>query len=379
MPTPRPPARSPGVNRRAVLRLSATGVGAVLFGPSVLSACGDDDDGDAGPATTGETSPARATTGSTAVAGTGAGPLVPTALQLSWTHSVQFGGSYLAADRGYYADEGLDITFGAGGPNVAGDAQTVSGAALMNISVADGVARSNAEGAGLTIVGMQYQKAPPTLLALAEKDLTTPEALIGTRIAVAGADTPALDAFLRYNSIDPADIELVPSQYDPAVLTADQADSIFCFYNDLPVALAVQGVDHTAMLLADFGYNPASQVHTVLTEALGDDRRDQILRLLRAEIRGWQDYRSDFEEAATLAVERYPDAGLDPEVQRIQAEVQLDLMYNDVTDEHGFAWFTDEVVDENLTLLDDLGIAGVDAALFDRSLLEEIFADGPTI
>ena len=35
----------------------------------------------------------------------------------------------------------------------------------MNISGGDGVARSNMEGAGLTIVGMQYQKSPATLLS----------------------------------------------------------------------------------------------------------------------------------------------------------------------------------------------------------------------
>ena len=223
---------------------------------------------------------------------------MPTTLQLSWTASVQFGGSFLGLDRGYYDDEGLDITFGLGGPNVAGDAQTVSGAALMNISGGDGVARSNIEGAGLTIVGMQYQKSPGTLLSLAEKDLMTPESLIGTRIAVAGTDTPALDAFLRYNEIDKSQVELIPSQYDPAVLTADQADSIFCFYNDLPVALEVQGIEHSTMLLADFGYNPASQVYTVLTESLQGDTREQVLHLLRAEIRGWQDYRTDYAEAA---------------------------------------------------------------------------------
>jgi NitT/TauT family transport system substrate-binding protein len=234
------------------------------------------------------------------------------------------------------------------------------------------------EGAGLTIVGMQYQKCPATLLSLAEKDITTPDQLAGTRIAVAGTDTPALDAFLRYNDIDRADVEIIPSQYDPAVLTADQADTIFCFYNDLPVALQVQGIEHSTMLLADFGFNPASQVYTVLSSSLEDDR-DRVVALLRAEIRGWQDYQTDHAEAAQLAVDEYPDAGLDLETQQVQAEVQLDIMYSDVTAESGFAWFTDEVVEENMALFTDLGIEGATPDLFDRSLLEEIYADGPTI
>ena len=47
--------------------------------------------------------------------------------QLSWTHSVQFGGTYIAQDRGLFED--LTVRLAAGGPNVAGDANTVSGAA----------------------------------------------------------------------------------------------------------------------------------------------------------------------------------------------------------------------------------------------------------
>jgi ABC-type nitrate/sulfonate/bicarbonate transport system substrate-binding protein len=350
------------MTRRQVIQRAASGAGVLALAPAFPMLAGA------------ANRPARRPRGTTTPE-----DLIPTGLQLSWTHSVQFGGSYLAVDRGYYAAQGLDITLSPGGPNVAGDAQTVSGSVLMNISGGDGVARSNMEGAGLTIVGMQYQKSPGTLLSLAEKDITTPDALIGTRIAVAGTDTPALDAFLTINEIDAGDVEMIPSQYDPAVLTADQADSIFCFYNDLPVALGVQGIEHNAMLLADFGYNPAAQVYTVLAESLEGDTRDQVVRLLKAEILGWQDYKTDFLDAAQLAVDMYPDAGLDLETQQVQAEVQLDIMYSDVTDEFGFAWFTDESIPENLALFEELGITGADETLWDRSLLEEIYADGPTI
>ncbi len=160
--------------------------------------------------------------------------------QLSWTHSVQFGGTYLAQDRGLFREQGLNVRLAPGGPNVAGDANTVSGSALMNISVADGVARSNAEGADLVIIGAQYQKSPVTILSLAEAPLTEPRDLIGRKIGVAGTDTPGLSAFLAINNLGEDQVTFVPSQYDPAVLTAGQVDGLYCFYNDLPVALSVQ-------------------------------------------------------------------------------------------------------------------------------------------
>ncbi|MBB1510119.1 ABC transporter substrate-binding protein [Tessaracoccus sp. MC1756] len=308
-----------------------------------------------------------------------AGSLEEVVYQLSWTHSVQFGGTYLARERGLFEAEGLNVQLAAGGPNVAGDANTVSGGSLVNISAADGVARSNAEGADLVIVGAQYQKFPGTILSLAAAPLKRPEDLVGARIGVAGADTPGLNSFLATNGLTPDQVEFVPSQYDPAVLTANQVDGLFCFYNDLPVALAVQGVEGYSMLLADFGYNPMSQTYTVLRSTLDDpEKRDQILRLLRADFQGWQLYREDPQAAAELTVETYPDAGLDLETQRKQAEVQLDIMFSEATDESGFGWFSDEQVTDNLALFESLGIEGTTVELWDRSLLEEIYEDGPT-
>lgn len=299
--------------------------------------------------------------------------------QLSWTHSVQFGGTYLAVDRGLFEEQGLDVQLAAGGPNVAGDANTVSGAALMNISAGDGVARSNAEGADLVIIGAQYQKFPGTILSLADAPLQNPQDLIGKQVGVAGADTPGLEAFMTINNLTAEQVQFVPSQYDPAVLTAGQVDGLFCFYNDLPVALAMQGVEGHSMLLADFGYNPMSQTLTVLRSSLEDEqKRDQIVRLLRGDARGWQMYRDDPQAAAELTVQAYPDAGLDLPTQQEQAEVQLDIMFSEVTDEHGFGWFTDEQVEDNLRLYEMLGIPGVTEDLWDRSVLEEIYRDGPT-
>lgn len=342
---------SPLITRRSVFGGLGAGLGAIALG--TLAGC----------SRTSATEP---------------GDLVNVAYQLSWTHSVQFGGTYLAQDHGLFGEQNLEVAFAAGGPNVAGDASTVSGASLINISAADGVARSNAEGADLVIVGAQFQKSAATILSLAGASIERPEDLIGKKIGVAGANNPALTAFLSINGLQPDQVEFVPSQYDPAVLTAGQVDGLYCFYNDLPVALAMQGVDAYSMLLADFGYNPMSQTYTVLRSSLEDEQtRDQIVRLLRADAQGWQLYQNDPQSAAELTVEMYPDAGLDLATQQEQAEVQLDLLYSDTTAEFGFGWFTDEQVQENLRLFELLGIDGGTEQLWDRTLLEEVYQDGP--
>ena len=40
-------------------------------------------------------------------------------LQLQWVTQAQFAGYYVALDKGYYYDEGLDVTILPGGPDIA--------------------------------------------------------------------------------------------------------------------------------------------------------------------------------------------------------------------------------------------------------------------
>ncbi|MFQ5439383.1 MAG: ABC transporter substrate-binding protein, partial [Paracoccaceae bacterium] len=47
-------------------------------------------------------------------------------LQLKWVTQAQFAGYYVAKDKGFYAEEGLDVTIKPGGPDIA-PAQVIAG------------------------------------------------------------------------------------------------------------------------------------------------------------------------------------------------------------------------------------------------------------
>ena len=134
--------------------------------------------------------------------------------------------------------------------------------------------------------------------------------------------------------------------------------------------MAVQGVESVTMLMADFGYEIHSQTYIATDDALANRRAD-LVALLRGESRGWEEYRANPAAAADLTVAMFPDLGLDPEAQRIQAERQVPLMFSEVTDANGFGWFTDESVEANVRTL---ALLGQEASpdLWDRSILDEV-------
>lgn len=291
-------------------------------------------------------------------------------LQLSWLHSVQFGGSYIAAKNGYWTDQGLDVSLAQGGPNAPVEPPVVTGQALVGISAADYTAAAVAEGAPFKIIAVAMQKNPFAIASLAANPVNTPADLIGKKVGMAVANTPVLQALCTLNGIDINGIEIVPTQYDPAPLVSGQVDCLLCWDTDLPVAMTIQGVDNTTMLMADHGYAVHSQTYIATIDSIANRRAD-LVSLLRGEVMGWTDYQADPDAAAALTVEMFPDAGLDLRTQELQARRQVPLMFSELTEANGFGWFTDETVAANIETLALLG-REVSADLWDRSLLEEV-------
>lgn len=296
------------------------------------------------------------------------------ALQLSWLHSVQFGGSYIAKSKGYWSDAGLNVALNPGGPNAPVDPAVVTGQALIGISAADYASASVEQGAPFKIIGVAMQKNPFVIASLPANPVNTPADLVGKRIGMALANTPVLQALCTINNVDINQIEIVPTQYDAAPLIADQVDCLLCWETDLPVAMAIQGVDSVTMLMADHGYAVHSQTYIATDDSIAN-RRGDLVAMMRGEVMGWNDYKADPKAAAALTLELYPDQGLDLPTQEMQAERQLPLMFSALTEEFGFGWFTDETVAQNVETLGLLG-RSVTAALWDRSILEEVHAKG---
>ena len=162
-------------------------------------------------------------------------------LQLSWLHSAQFAGSYIALDRGWWAESGLAVSLLPGGPNAPVEPPVVSGTALVGISAADYTAAAVAEGAPFKIIGVAMQKNPFVIASLPDNPVNEPADLVGKRIGMALANTPVLEALCTLNGVDINAIDIVPTQYSAQPLLAGEVDCLLCWETDLPVAMDMQG------------------------------------------------------------------------------------------------------------------------------------------
>ena len=215
------------------------------------------------------------------------------------------------------------------------------------------------------------------IASLTSNPVNEPRDLEGRKLGMAFNNQLDLDLLASLNDVDLSRVEVIQSDYDPAPLVNGEVDCLLCWLVDLPVAMTVAGIDNTTMLFADFGYAVHSQTYIATDDTLANNR-DAALGMLRGEILGWQDHKADPDTAAQVTVDRFPDAGMDLETETIKASEFIKLMFSDVTDASGFLWWTDQSVADNIRVLKALGV-NVTEDLWDRSLLEEIYADGPVL
>ncbi|HEY8986299.1 MAG TPA: ABC transporter substrate-binding protein [Streptomyces sp.] len=307
---------------------------------------------------------------------------------LGWIKNVEFAGYWIAANRGYYADEGLTVEFQAGGPNAPDPTQSVaSGNAHIGIHPnLQTVVQAIAKGNDFKLLGTQFQTGPGGMLSLASDPVLSAADLVGRKILGQQGTQPTIDAALKVAGL-PKDYTFVPVGFDPAPLVEKKGSAYTCFVTSQPIALEQkygmrEGTDYVSVTTQDLGI-PGYACLVFARSSLLAKRRKAVEGFLRASVRGWQDNAEDPEVAARLAVEKYGiDLGLDLKQQTRENELQTPLTRSALTKSRGlFRIDTDLLGGKMYEALRASGVQSLPAAseIVDQTVLDAVFKGKSTV
>jgi ABC-type nitrate/sulfonate/bicarbonate transport system substrate-binding protein len=337
--------------RRRGFLAAAAGSVAAMAGGGLLAACGS----------------------STTSSSTPKGPAT-VGLQFNYLKTVQFAGSFMAAEKGFYQAGGLSVNLMAGGPNLAVEPVVASGKALVGISHTAEAVNAIVNGADLKIIGAGYQKNPFCIVSTAAKPISAPHDMIGKKIGVSATNLPVWQAFLKANGIAESQIKVVTIQFDPTPLASGEVDGFMAFYTNEPIILELKGIAVKTLLFDDFGYPLLEDVYITKSASLQDaGKRKQVVALMKAEAQGWAAAVADPAAAATLAVTKYGAAlKLDQNQQVRDARAQNALVTGPDTQAHGLLWMTPEKIAATVKSL-SLGGSKATAAMFTTEVLQDVY------
>lgn len=187
----------------------------------------------------------------------------PIRFQLDWRFEGPSALFLLAAAKGYFAEEGLDVTIDSGSGSAGAINRVASGAYDMGFGDVNALVEflaNNPDAPAVQAVYVVYDGTPAAVFTLADSGIAEPADLAGKTLGAPTFDTGyrAWPIFANVNGVDPDSV--IWQAMEPALretmLVRGEVDAITGFYFTSLLNLEARGVsvdDMVIMLYSDYG------------------------------------------------------------------------------------------------------------------------------
>ena len=228
-------------------------------------------------------------------------------LQADWYPQPEHGGFYTALVKGYYKDEGLDLTIQPGGPYITVEKQVSAGGAQFGMGSSDKVLESISGGQSIVAVAATMQHDPQGIMVRKDSPIHSFSDLNGHSVAIKVGESTWFEFLSKRFQLN--NVHVVPAMMNVANFVADPQYIQQAFATSEPFFAHQAGVETRVLLVSDAGYNPYRVMYT--TKAYLQQHPEIVAKFVRASLKGWKDYLNDPGPAHSTIVKLNP--ALNPE------------------------------------------------------------------
>lgn len=222
----------------------------------------------------------------------GAQTLTRATLRLKWLTQTQFAGFYVAVQKGYYREAGIDLTINPGGPNLLTENLVASGADTFGLSGGtDSVFAARERSLPVVCTGVMHQQTPFVFVARANGPIRTLADFRGKTITTwfTGANFVLL-GMLAQAGLRPSDFTMQPQQVSVTPFVDGQIDVVTATrYNEFYTLMTRMGRDNLRTFVPDDHGITFPRDTVIVSEQTARDKPDMVKAFMRASIRGWRD------------------------------------------------------------------------------------------
>ncbi|MDM9650955.1 ABC transporter substrate-binding protein [Pseudomonas wenzhouensis] len=297
------------------------------------------------------------------IASVQAAELTPLKFTLDWRFEGPSAPFLLAAQKGYFAEEGLNVTIDAGNGSAGAVTRVATGAYEIGFADFNALIEYSANNPQTPIkaVYMVYNNTPAAAFALKSSGIATPADLKGKTLAapVFDAGRKAWPAFARHNGLAMDDVTW--KSVDPAIretmLARGQVDAITGFYFTSLLNLQARGVkaeDIVSLQYPQYGVELYGNA-IIASDKLLSEKPELVKGFLRAFNKALLETLADPQAAVAHVLKQDPLTKPELELSRLQLALQANVV-------------TDEVR--------EIGLGAVKAERLQRAIEEAVSAYG---
>lgn len=251
---------------------------------------------------------------------------VPVKLALDWYPNANHLGLFIAQQKGYFEDEGLDVTmYTPSDPSTV--LQTVaSGSDDFGMNYQPDVILARNENVPVVSIAAVVQHPLNSVMALQSSGITRPSQLAGKKVGYPGIPTnePLLDTMLKADGVAGglAEVELVNIGFNIGEsLISEKVDAaVGAYWTHESILLENQGHPVNVMKMQDWGVPDYYELVLVTSEDYLEENRDVAEKFVRAIKKGFEEAIADPQAGVDILVEQNPDE-IDEAIDRPGADL----------------------------------------------------------
>lgn len=287
------------MRRRSGFYRSSLVLALVLMFVMVAAACGNNnnDKPASSPSESASAPASSAAASETTPASSPAADPVKVKLQLKWVPQAQFAGYFVALEKGYYKDEGLDVEIVPGGPDIVPEQQVANGAADIGIDWVASLLAHQEEGLPLVEISQIYQKSGLVLVSKKSANINSAADLKGKKVGnwMGGNEFELLALFDKYKFDPNKDLNFTKQGFTMDQFLNGELDAASAMtYNEYQVVLE-QGIPASDLNVIDMNAEGVAMLEDNLfaNKDWLAKNKETAAKFVKASLKGWKDAIAD--------------------------------------------------------------------------------------
>ena len=252
---------------------------------------------------------------------------------LDWYPNALHAFLYVAIEKGYYAEEGLQVNIRF--PSNANDAISLVAAGKADIGLyyqQDVIQARADQGVPVKSIGAVVQAPLNIVLSLKDKNITSPADLVGKTVGYAGTELSEalIRSIMNYVGADYSDVTMIDVGFDlmSSMTTGNVDATIGCLVNHEVPQMEEEGFAVSWFDLDDYGVPTYYEGVFLANDNAIENDSETLKAFLRASARGFADMQADPEEALRILLDNQNEENfpLSETVERSSMETLLPLM-----------------------------------------------------
>jgi signal transduction histidine kinase/ABC-type nitrate/sulfonate/bicarbonate transport system substrate-binding protein len=257
----------------------------------------------------------------------GSDKLEKVSLQLLWKHQFEFAGFYIAKEKGYYKDLGLDVQLKEFefGTNITND--VLSGKSDFGIGRSS-LILDKLRDKDIVLLGALYQSTPYVLMTKKRSDIQSIKDFKDKKIMLTDnlESLVAINSMMRSQGINQDDYTKVAHTFNAQDILNGKADIMTVFLSNEPFTLYNMGQDYKIFDPKDYGFDFYSDI-IFSSKKFALQSPSKVDRFYKATLKGWKYAFKNIDETVELILKKYNTQNKTKDAYVFEANILKTLAY----------------------------------------------------